>query len=138
VRATYPFVRITTSTHARLDSRLSYGFVAGPGVHETTVTRPDLFHAYLTEQIGLLLGTTAGWSKSANRASRFPSISPTAAQRIQRAYREEDRARYFQKDHAKITLPGHGPNDLTKKHVGMILRQLERMGYDRDAVRDEL
>src|SRR5580658_5405106 len=25
VRATYPFVRITTGTHARLDSRLSYG-----------------------------------------------------------------------------------------------------------------
>ena len=55
MRATYPFVRITTSTHARLDSRLSYGFVAGPGVHETTVTRPDLFRAYLTEQIKLLI-----------------------------------------------------------------------------------
>ncbi len=55
VRATYPFVRITTSTHARLDSRLAYGFVAGPGVHETSVTRPDLFRAYLTEQIGLLI-----------------------------------------------------------------------------------
>jgi AMP nucleosidase len=55
LRATYPFVRITTSTHARLDSRLSYGFVAGPGVHETTVTRPDLFRAYLTEQIRLLI-----------------------------------------------------------------------------------
>ena len=55
VRATYPFVRIMISTHARLDSRLSYGFVAGPGVHETTVTRPDLFRAYLTEQIRLLI-----------------------------------------------------------------------------------
>jgi AMP nucleosidase len=55
VRATYPFVRVTTSTYARLDSRLSYGFVARPGVHETTVTRPDLFRAYLTEQIGLLI-----------------------------------------------------------------------------------
>src|ERR1700719_2648175 len=55
VRATYPFVRVTTSTHARLDSRLSYGFVARPGVHETTVTRPDLFRAYLTEQIRLLI-----------------------------------------------------------------------------------
>ena len=55
VRATYPFVRITTATHARVDSRLSYGFVARPGVHETTVTRPDLFRAYLTEQIGLLI-----------------------------------------------------------------------------------
>jgi AMP nucleosidase len=55
VRANYPLVRLTTSSHARLDSRLSYGFVAGPGVHETTVTRPDLFRAYLTEQIGLLI-----------------------------------------------------------------------------------
>lgn len=55
VRATYPFVRVTTSSHARLDSRLAYGFVARPGAHETTVTRPDLFRAYLTEQIGLLI-----------------------------------------------------------------------------------
>jgi AMP nucleosidase len=55
VRACYPFVRMTTSTHARLDSRLSYGFVAGPGVHETSVTRPDVFRTYLTEQIRLLI-----------------------------------------------------------------------------------
>jgi AMP nucleosidase len=60
VRATYPFVRITTSTHARLDSRLSYGFVAGPGVHEATVTRPDLFQDYLTEQIRLLIENHGG------------------------------------------------------------------------------
>ena len=52
VRACYPFVRITTATHARLDSRLAYGFVAGPGVHETSVTRPDIFRTYFTEQIG--------------------------------------------------------------------------------------
>ena len=55
VRATYPFVRVTATSYAPLDSRLSYGFVAGPGVHETTVTRPNLFRAYLTEQIGLLI-----------------------------------------------------------------------------------
>ena len=55
VRANYPFVRVTTATHARLDSRLAYGFVAGPGVHETSVTRPDLFKPYLTEQIRLLI-----------------------------------------------------------------------------------
>jgi AMP nucleosidase len=55
VRAYYPFVRITTSTHARLDSRLAYGFVARPGVHETSVTRPGLFRNYLTEQIRLLI-----------------------------------------------------------------------------------
>src|SRR6201986_1326390 len=56
IRACYPFVRITTETHAPVDSRLSYGFVAGPGVYQTTVTRPDLFRAYLTEQIGVLMG----------------------------------------------------------------------------------
>jgi AMP nucleosidase len=55
VRAFYPFVRMTTSTHARIDSRLAYGFVARPGVHETSVTRPDLFRIYLTEQIRLLI-----------------------------------------------------------------------------------
>lgn len=55
MRAFYPFVRVTTATYARLDSRLAYGFVARPGVHETSVTRPDLFRTYLTEQIGLLI-----------------------------------------------------------------------------------
>jgi AMP nucleosidase len=55
VRATYPFVRIATTTNARVDSRLAYGFVAGPGVHETTVTRPDLYRGYFLEQIRLLL-----------------------------------------------------------------------------------
>jgi AMP nucleosidase len=55
VRATYPFVRITTDTYGRVDSRLSYGFVSGPGTHETSVTRPDLFRDYFAEQIELLL-----------------------------------------------------------------------------------
>ncbi len=55
VRASYPFVRIATASHGRVDSRLSYGFVHGPGVHETTVTRPDLYSRYLSEQIELLL-----------------------------------------------------------------------------------
>ncbi len=55
VRATYPYVRIAIGTHTRLDSRLAYGFVAGPGVYESTITRPDLFRRYLLEQIGLLL-----------------------------------------------------------------------------------
>jgi AMP nucleosidase len=54
-RATYPFIRLTTDTYARADSRLAYGIVSGPGVHETTITRPDLFRGYLTEQIGLLI-----------------------------------------------------------------------------------
>ena len=54
VRACYPFVRVRTDTVARADSRLSYGFVAGPGTFETTVTRPDLFASYLREQFRLL------------------------------------------------------------------------------------
>ena len=55
VRACYPYVRIRTQTVARADSRLSYGFVAGPGSFETTITRPDLFANYLLEQFRLLL-----------------------------------------------------------------------------------
>ena len=38
----------------------------------------------------------------------------------------------------KITLPGHGPQDLTKKHGALILRALVAAGFDRDRVRREL
>ena len=55
VRACYPFVRVRTDTVARADSRLSYGFVSGPGVYETTLTRPELFGRYYLEQFTLLL-----------------------------------------------------------------------------------
>ena len=55
VRACYPFVRVHTDTVARADSRLSYGFVSGPGSYETTLTRPDLFGRYYMEQFRLLL-----------------------------------------------------------------------------------
>ena len=55
VRATYPEVLIQTSTYARIDSRLSYGHVTGPGVYATTITRPKLFRNYLIEQLRLLL-----------------------------------------------------------------------------------
>jgi AMP nucleosidase len=55
VRATYPYVRIRVDTVLRADSRLAYGFVAGPGRYETTLTRPDLFGRYYREQFRLLL-----------------------------------------------------------------------------------
>lgn len=55
VRARYPMVRLQTESHARVDTRLAYGFVAGPGVWEATVTRPKLFKNYLVEQFTLLL-----------------------------------------------------------------------------------
>ena len=54
-RATYPEIRITTDTHAQIDSRLSFGHVPGPGTYATTITRPDLFRHYLRTQIELLL-----------------------------------------------------------------------------------
>ena len=59
VRACYPFVRVQTDTVARLNStesaHLSYGFVAGPGRFETTLSRPDLYADYYLEQFTLLL-----------------------------------------------------------------------------------
>ncbi len=59
VRACYPFVRVQTETVARLNTadiaHLSFGFVAGPGRFETTLTRPDLYARYYLEQFCLLL-----------------------------------------------------------------------------------
>ncbi|WP_420585460.1 AMP nucleosidase [Ruegeria sp.] len=54
-RAYYPEIRIKTSSYAQVDSRLSFGHVSEPGTHVTTVTRPDLFRSYLTQQIALLI-----------------------------------------------------------------------------------
>jgi len=54
-RAFYPRVAVVVDTVARADSPLAYGFVAGPGRYETTLTRPDLFGAYYLEQFRLLL-----------------------------------------------------------------------------------
>jgi predicted RNA binding protein YcfA (HicA-like mRNA interferase family) len=46
--------------------------------------------------------------------------------------------RQFQGHGVTVTLPGHGPPDLTKKHVGMIVRQLESAGFGRTTVLEEL
>ena len=54
-RAFYPEIRISTTSYASVDSRLSFGHVAEPGTYATTVTRPDLFRHYLIQQIGLLM-----------------------------------------------------------------------------------
>ncbi|WP_138512584.1 AMP nucleosidase [Rhodoferax bucti] len=64
VRACYPLVRIHTDTVSRKAAAdiacLSYGFVAGPGRFETTLTRPDLYHHYYLEQFRLLLQNHGG------------------------------------------------------------------------------
>lgn len=54
-RAFYPQVSVTTSSFAKVDSRLSFGHVTEPGLYETTITRPELFAGYLTQQLGLLI-----------------------------------------------------------------------------------
>ncbi len=54
-RAFYPNITVTTTSYAKVDSRLAFGHLAGPGTYQTTVTRPDLFAYYLRNQISLLI-----------------------------------------------------------------------------------
>jgi predicted RNA binding protein YcfA (HicA-like mRNA interferase family) len=46
--------------------------------------------------------------------------------------------RQFERQGLKITLPGRGPQDLTKKMVALVLRNLARAGFDPATVRREL
>lgn len=55
VSAYYPYVAITTTKPTLIDTRLSFGFVSGPGRYSTTLTRPDLFEDYYARQFELLL-----------------------------------------------------------------------------------
>lgn len=52
----YPYIgfHIPTS-NMNIDARLSYGIAIDPGVYGTSITRPDLFERYYTEQIDLLI-----------------------------------------------------------------------------------
>lgn len=54
-RAYYPQISFTTTSYAKIDSRLAYGHVAGPDDYCSTITRPDLFGSYLLKQIELLI-----------------------------------------------------------------------------------
>ncbi len=54
-RAFYPQVSITTTSYAKVDSRLSFGHVSTPGTYVATITCPDLFESYLIQQIDLLM-----------------------------------------------------------------------------------
>jgi predicted RNA binding protein YcfA (HicA-like mRNA interferase family) len=44
----------------------------------------------------------------------------------------------FERAGVKITVPGHGPQDLSKKHVGLIIRALTAAGFDREELRRDL
>ena len=54
-RAFYPEIGISVASYTQADSRLPYGHVTSPGFYSTTVTRPDLFDSYLTEQLRLMM-----------------------------------------------------------------------------------
>ena len=45
--------------------------------------------------------------------------------------------KHFQRGAVKVTLPGHGPQDLSKKHIGMLVRQLVQAGFSRAELHDE-
>lgn len=55
ISACYPYVAITSHRPAQIDTRLAFGFLSKPGRYSTTLTRPDLFERYYTEQFQLLL-----------------------------------------------------------------------------------
>ena len=55
ISACYPYVALSTSRPTQIDTRLAFGFVPGPGRYSTTLTRPDLFERYYTEQFEQLL-----------------------------------------------------------------------------------
>jgi AMP nucleosidase len=54
-RAFYPEIRLTTTSFAEVDSRLSFGHVAAPGTYAATITCPELFANYLSQQLDLLI-----------------------------------------------------------------------------------
>ena len=64
---TYPELRLTAPEGARPRVSRAYARLSAAGVYATTVTRPELFRTYLTEQIGLLMrdyGVTAEVGRS--------------------------------------------------------------------------
>jgi len=54
-RAYYPEACVVITSHATIDSRLSFGHFTDPGTYVSTLTRPDLFRAYLTQQLQLIV-----------------------------------------------------------------------------------
>ncbi len=55
IESYYPYVAVETRHPTKVDTRLSYGFVAGPGRYSATLTRPDIFAHYYLEQFQHLL-----------------------------------------------------------------------------------
>lgn len=54
-RAFYPEITVATSVSGQVDPRRAFGHLPAPGTYSTTVTRPELFDAYLAEQLERLM-----------------------------------------------------------------------------------
>ncbi len=51
----YPYAAVTIEALHHIEHQLAYGFIAGRGRYQTTLTRPQLFARYYREQFRLLL-----------------------------------------------------------------------------------
>ena len=96
-RAFYPEIGVITSSYSQVDSRQAYGHMPTPGNFTTTITRPDLFETYLTEQLRLIMrnhGVPVTVSESSTPIPlHFAFLEGThvdgaAAERIQRPIRD--------------------------------------------------
>jgi len=96
-RAFYPQVGVTTTSFGQVDSRQAYGHMPNPGTFSTTVTRPDLFEAYLTEQLRLIMRNHGVPVTVSQSATPIPlhfaflegtHVDSSAAERIKRPIRD--------------------------------------------------
>lgn len=53
-RAYYPEICISCHSFGQTDARLSFGHFSSPGVYSATITNPELFKAYLTDQLNII------------------------------------------------------------------------------------
>ncbi|MRX33370.1 AMP nucleosidase [Aminobacter sp. MDW-2] len=96
-RACYPEVGVTTTSYSQVDSRQAYGHMPTPGHFSTTITRPDLFKSYLTEQLKLIMRNHGGPVTVSESTTPIPlhfaflegtHVDGAAADRIQRPIRD--------------------------------------------------
>ncbi|MFC5385380.1 AMP nucleosidase [Aquamicrobium segne] len=96
-RAFYPQVSVTTTSFTQVEAWQAYGHMPMPGHFASTITRPDLYEAYLTEQFRLIIrnhGVPVTVEESTTPIPlhfAFPegaTVENSAAQHIQRPIRD--------------------------------------------------
>lgn len=70
--------------------------------------------------------------------SKRKLISWLLAHEFEELPRRATSHRRFRGPGTTITVPAHGRLELSAKHTGMLIRELEKAGFDRDQVREEL